>query len=65
MEPGAGTAQRHSIECPVCGERMTLAHADRPVTLFACLPCGTSVTVPDSAWRLVSSPTKLLADGRF
>jgi hypothetical protein len=39
------------IDCPVCRERMKLTSDHRSVKICICTNCGTSVSVPESAWK--------------
>jgi hypothetical protein len=65
VTPTTPLIERASIECPICHGPMTLTYGERPVSIFVCRPCGSSLSVPDSAWPKVSAPKSLLADGRF
>lgn len=36
--------------CPICGGKLTIAHAHSKLRICVCKACGTSLSIPDEAW---------------
>jgi hypothetical protein len=42
-----------TLPCPICPRgQLTFTRGSAGMLIYVCLPCGTTLSVPDDAWRI-------------